>query len=259
MEKEIFVSNVRQQFIDAEEIVLEMSTEFRQLDSYDSLTGMTIMVMIKDEYGVDISESDYRAKKTVQELYEYVLAKTEKVMDAYINGISYYLPEKAITNDELQEIFPEWEVDKVASRIGVEKRYLSSTTEFTSDLAIASANKLIEDYNIDKSSVDYLIICSQTPDYLLPATSCIVQDKTGLPKSIGALDINLGCSGYIYGLGFAKGLIFSGQAKNIIFVTSETLTKFIHQDDKANRALFGDAATATFITSEPNKDFFLQR
>ncbi|GAA3736203.1 hypothetical protein GCM10022422_19090 [Flavobacterium ginsengisoli] len=78
MEKEIFVSNVRQQFIDAEEIVLEMSTEFRQLDSYDSLTGMTIMVMIKDEYGVDISESDYRAKKTVQELYEYVLAKTEK-------------------------------------------------------------------------------------------------------------------------------------------------------------------------------------
>ncbi|GAA3736208.1 ketoacyl-ACP synthase III [Flavobacterium ginsengisoli] len=177
-------------------------------------------------------------------------------MDAYINGISYYLPEKAITNDELQEIFPEWEVDKVASRIGVEKRYLSSTTEFTSDLAIAAANKLIEDYNIDKSSVDYLIICSQTPDYLLPATSCIVQDKTGLPKSIGALDINLGCSGYIYGLGFAKGLIFSGQAKNIIFVTSETLTKFIHQDDKANRALFGDAATATFITSEPNKDFF---
>ena len=78
MEKEIFVSNVRQQFIDAEEIVLEMSTEFRQLDSYDSLTGMTIMVMLKDEYGVDISESDYRAKKTVQELYEYVLAKIEK-------------------------------------------------------------------------------------------------------------------------------------------------------------------------------------
>lgn len=78
MEKEIFVSNVKQQFMDADDIVLEMSTEFRQLDSYDSLTGMTIMVMIKDEYGVDISETDYRAKKTVQELYEYVLEKTQK-------------------------------------------------------------------------------------------------------------------------------------------------------------------------------------
>ncbi|MBJ2126451.1 acyl carrier protein [Flavobacterium sp. IB48] len=77
MEKEIFVSNVKQQFVDADDIVLEMSTEFRQLDSYDSLTGMTIMVMIKDEYGVDISESDYRAKKTVQELYDYVLLKTQ--------------------------------------------------------------------------------------------------------------------------------------------------------------------------------------
>jgi len=77
MEKEIFVSNVKQQFVDADDIVLEMSTEFRQLDSYDSLTGMTIMVMIKDEYGVDISESDYRAKKTVQELYDYVLLKKQ--------------------------------------------------------------------------------------------------------------------------------------------------------------------------------------
>jgi len=78
MEKEIFISNVKQQFMDPEEIVLEMSTEFRQLDSYDSLTGMTIMVMIKDEYGIDIPESDYRASKTIQELYDYVLEKKGK-------------------------------------------------------------------------------------------------------------------------------------------------------------------------------------
>lgn len=177
-------------------------------------------------------------------------------MDAYINGVSFYLPEKVLTNHDLQNIYPNWEVDKVTSRIGVEKRYVASESEFTSDLAIGAVNKLLNDYNIEKSSIDYLIICSQTPDYLLPATACIVQDKVGLPKSCGAVDLNLGCSGYIYGLGFAKGLLFSGQAKNIIFVTSETLTKFIHPEDKSNRALFGDAATATFITINPNKEFF---
>lgn len=177
-------------------------------------------------------------------------------MEAYINGISYYLPEKRLDNAELSELYPGWEIDKIAKRIGVESRHIASKNEFSSDLAVKAIEQLILDYKIDKSKIDFLILCTQTPNYSLPATACIVQDECGLPKSCGGIDISLGCSGYVYGLGFAKGLILSGQAENVVFITSETLTKTLHPDDKANRALFGDAATATLITSNPDKSRF---
>ena len=177
-------------------------------------------------------------------------------MKAYINGISYYLPKKVLTNAELSTIYPNWQIDKISKRIGVESRHIAAADEFSSDLAVAALNKLIEEFCIDKDSIDYLILCTQTPNFSLPATACIVQDKTGLQKSCGAIDISLGCSGYVYGLGFAKGLILSGQAKNVVFITAETLSKTLHPDDKSNRALFGDAATATLITSQPDKNRF---
>jgi len=177
-------------------------------------------------------------------------------MKAYINGISYYLPEKVLTNTELSTLYPGWPIDKISKRIGVESRHIAGADEYSSDLAVAALNKLIEEFSIDKDSIDYLILCTQTPNFSLPATACIVQDKTGLPKSCGAIDISLGCSGYVYGLGFAKGLILSGQAKNVVFITAETLSKTLHPDDKANRALFGDAATATLITSKPATNRF---
>lgn len=177
-------------------------------------------------------------------------------MEAFINGISYYLPEKVLTNNELSDMYPDWAIDKISKRIGVESRHIAAPAEYSSDLAISALNKLIEELKIEKKSIDYLILCTQTPNYSLPATACIVQDSCGLPKSCGAIDISLGCSGYVYGLGFAKGLILSGQAENVVFITSETLTKTLHPDDKANRALFGDAATATLITSKPDKSRF---
>ncbi|UPT70019.1 MAG: ketoacyl-ACP synthase III [Flavobacterium sp. JAD_PAG50586_2] len=177
-------------------------------------------------------------------------------MEAYINGISYYLPEKVLTNAALSDMYPDWPIDKISKRIGVESRHIAASDEYSSDLAIAALNKLIDEFSINKEAIDYLILCTQTPNYSLPATACIVQDKTGLPKSCGAIDISLGCSGYVYGLGFAKGLILSGQAKNVVFITAETLTKTLHPDDKGNRALFGDGATATLITSQPDTSRF---
>ena len=92
------------------------------------------------------------------------------------------------------------------------------------------------------------MLCTQSPDYFLPTTACIVQDKLGLPKSIGALDFNLGCSGYIYGLSLARALVVSGTAKNVLLITAETYTKYIHPKDKVNRTIFGDAATASLIS-----------
>ena len=89
----------------------------------------------------------------------------------------------------------------------------------------------------NKKSIDFVLLCTQSPDYFLPTSACIIQERLGLNTSVGAFDINLGCSGFVYGLGIAKGLIASGQAKNILFITSETYSKFIHPKDKSNKTI----------------------
>jgi 3-oxoacyl-[acyl-carrier-protein] synthase-3 len=177
-------------------------------------------------------------------------------MKAYINGISYYLPSTILDNNQLSREFPEWSVDKISQKTGIYKRHISEKNEFSSDMALKVIEKLLIEYNIDKASIDYLLFCTQSPDYLLPTTACIIQEKAGLTKISGALDFNLGCSGYIYGLGLAKGLVETEQAKNVLLVTAETYSKFIHKKDKSNRTIFGDGSSATLITSEPNKERF---
>ena len=92
-----------------------------------------------------------------------------------------------------------------------------------------------------------MILCTQSPDYFLPSSACILQNKLGLRTNIGAFDINLGCSGYIYGLAVAKGLINSNLASAVLLIMSETYTKYIHQKDLANRTIFGDGAAATLV------------
>jgi len=171
-------------------------------------------------------------------------------MKAFIKAISYYLPEKVLTNDELVKEFPEWSVDKIASKVGINQRHITAQTETSADLATKAAEKLFAENNVDKNAIDFILFCTQSPDYFLPTSACVIQDRLGLPTSCGALDFNLGCSGYIYGLSLAKGLIFSGIAKNVLLLTGETYSKFIHPKDKGNRTIFGDAGTASLISSE---------
>lgn len=171
-------------------------------------------------------------------------------MKAYIKGISYYLPEKVLTNEELTEQFPEWSVEKVASKVGINQRHISADSETSGDMAVKAAEKLFQEYRVKPSEVDFILLCTQSPDYFLPTTACLIQDRLGIPTHAGALDFNLGCSGYVYGLSLAKGLIYSGVAKNILLLTSETYTKYINTQDKGNRSLFGDAAAATLISTE---------
>ena len=169
-------------------------------------------------------------------------------MSAFIKAISYYLPDQILSNEELVREFPEWTVDKIADKVGVEKRHIA-LTETTSDMAVKAAEKLfIDNPEIGRDNIDFLILCTQTPDYFLPSTACIVQNRLGLHTSCGAFDFNLGCSGYEYGLAIAKGLIAGGIAKNVLLLTSEAYNKHIHQRDKGNRTIFGDAATATLIS-----------
>lgn len=169
-------------------------------------------------------------------------------MKAYINCISYYLPEKICTNIDLIKDFPEWSVEKVANKVGINQRHIAETNETAGDMAYKAALKLFDDNFINPSQIDFILFCTQSPDYFLPTTACIIQNKLGIPTSAGALDFNLGCSGYVYGLSLAKGLIFAGIAKNILLLTGETYSKYIYQEDKGNRSIFGDAATATLIS-----------
>ncbi|GHV65476.1 3-oxoacyl-ACP synthase [Bacteroidia bacterium] len=169
---------------------------------------------------------------------------------AYIKAISYYLPEIVLTNEQLVEEFPEWTVKKVAGKVGVNQRHIAGNDECASDMAMKAAHQLFSEHNVDKSTIDYLLFCTQSPDYILPTSACIIQDKLELSTSCGALDFNLGCSGYIYGLSLAKGLIAGGIAKNVLLLTAETYTKHIHPADKGNRTIFGDAATATLVSTE---------
>ena len=169
---------------------------------------------------------------------------------AFIKAINYYLPEKVVTNEELLKEFPEWSVDKVAAKVGIDSRLVADENETAGDLAEKAARKLFEEHNIDPKSIDFLLLCTQSSDHFLPSTACILQDRLGIPTTAGAFDYNLGCSGCVYGMAVAKGLIAGGIAKNVLLLTAETYNKYLHPSDKSNRSIFGDAAAACLISTE---------
>lgn len=147
------------------------------------------------------------------------------------------------------EVHPEWHVPELVEKTGIRLRYLAAETETASDLAVAACQKLFAENAIDPKSIDFLLFCTQTPDYPLPTTACLIQERLGLRLSCGALDFNLGCSGFVYGLSLAEGLIASGQAKRVLLVTAETYSKYIEPNDRSLRPIFSDAAAATLIES----------
>ena len=168
-------------------------------------------------------------------------------MHAVIGHISYVLPESVLTNDELAAAFPGWTVEKISGKTGIEQRHMAAPDECASDLAVQAARKLFEESGIGPQQVDYVLLCTQSPDYFLPTTACLIQDRLGIPVTAGAIDYNQGCSGFVVGLGLAKGLIETGQARRVLLLTAETYSKHIHPGDRSIRTLFGDAAAATFV------------
>lgn len=110
--------------------------------------------------------------------------------------------------------------------------------------------KLFAEGDVEKSDIDFVVFCTQSPDYKLPTSACLHQHRLGLRTNIGAIDYNLGCSGYVYGQTIAKGLIACGVAKKVLLLTAETYNKYLHPRDKGNRTIFGDAATATVVSTK---------
>jgi 3-oxoacyl-[acyl-carrier-protein] synthase-3 len=171
-------------------------------------------------------------------------------MNAFIHSIRVALPDTVVGNDQLAREFPDWSAQKIYEKTGIRERRVSAAEECASDLAVRAASRLLDEEGRDRRHIDFLLNCTQTPDYVLPTTACLLQDRLGLPRSCGALDYNLGCSGYVYGLGLAKALIASRQAREVLLVTADTYSKLMHPLDKSVRTLFGDAATATLIRAD---------
>lgn len=170
-------------------------------------------------------------------------------MSVCIKDIAYYLPSTILTNEQLTAEFPEWSTEKIASKVGISQRHIAAPDETASDMAVAAAERLLAK-GYDRSQIDFVLLCTQSSDYMLPSSACLVQHRLGLSTHCGALDFNLGCSGYEYGLVIAKSLIQSGVAQNVLLLTSEMYTKYLSQEDKGNRTIFSDGASATWISAD---------
>lgn len=168
---------------------------------------------------------------------------------AQLKSVAKYLPKATLTNEQLSVEFPDWSVEKIGAKTGIYTRHIAEE-EYSSDLAIKAIKNLVELTKLDVATVDFLLVVTQTPDYVLPGIASIVQHATGLPNSAGAMDVNLGCSGYIYALGVSKGLIETGQAKKVIVCTTDTYSKLLNHADKSVRTIFGDGATASLVEAQ---------
>lgn len=177
-----------------------------------------------------------------------------KVAFAHLGPIAIAYPKREETNAQLQQEFPEWDIPQIEEKTGIASRFIAPPEQCASDLAVEACERLFNEHGIDRSQIDFLLLCTQTPDYPLPTTACLLQDRLGLATSIGALDFNLGCSGFVYGLSLAEGLIRSGAAKRILLVTAETYSKYIDHADRSLRTIFGDAAAATYIEASDKQE-----
>jgi 3-oxoacyl-[acyl-carrier-protein] synthase-3 len=171
-------------------------------------------------------------------------------MGLIIKQIAYYLPEKVITNADLANENPGWDIEKTEKKSGVKSRHISETDQTALDLAIRAVEKLFATGPITKEQIQAVIFCTQSPDYIMPSNSFLIHKHFNFNQDVWTFDYNLACSGYIYGLAIARGIIETGLADNILLITAETYSKYINQKDRSTSILFGDGAAASIISAE---------
>ncbi len=168
---------------------------------------------------------------------------------AVLAAIEHHLPEYRLTNEQLAAEFPEWGAEKIGEKTGIRTRHIAAPGELSSDLAAAAAKKLFARGTARPEEIDFVLFCTQTPDHPLPTTACLLQHRLGIPTTAGALDFNLGCSGYVYGLSLAKGLVETSQARRVLLLAAETYSKLLDPADKTVRTIFGDAGSASLVVA----------
>jgi len=173
-------------------------------------------------------------------------------MCAQIVAVDYQLGRNCVTNSQLAGLSDQWTEEKIWQKTGVKERRIAGDDEYASDLACGAAERLFARAVCRPVDVDFLVYVTQSPDQFMPATACILQARLGLPSHCGAIDINQGCSGYVYGLGVVSGLIDSGQARGALLLCGDTVSRYLAPNDLSVRTLFGDAGSATWIqASDP--------
>ena len=171
-----------------------------------------------------------------------------------ITAVSSYLPETVLRNEELEKQFPDFKAVKITKKVGIRERHISAPGETALDMGEKAARKLFSACP-EAQEADFLLFCTQSPDYFLPTGACILQSRLGMKTAMGAFDYNLGCSGFVYGLAVAKGLLAGNIASKVLLITAETYSKYLNQEDKGNRSIFGDGAAATLISSCEEEHF----
>jgi 3-oxoacyl-[acyl-carrier-protein] synthase-3 len=174
-----------------------------------------------------------------------------------ILATDFDLPETILTHQELEERFGAEAMKKVLSGAGIRSRRVARPDVCGSDFAFAAAERLIAHHAIDRAGIDLVIFCTQSPDYLLPSTSCVLHERLKLSKKCAAFDLNLGCSQYVYALSVAHGMIVSGSASRALVLTGDTMTRTIHPKDRAIVPLLGDGGSATLVGEVPAEQGFL--
>lgn len=175
-----------------------------------------------------------------------------KLQGAAITAIEYALPDRILTNDQISESHPEWRMDEVGKRTGVDQRHIAGT-ETALDLGEHAARVALDRSGLDASDIDTVLFCTQTPDHIMPPNATLLQHRLGLGTRLPAFDFTLACSGYVYGLFLAKSLIGSGNARNVLFVAGDTYSRLISPNDRGPYTLFGDGAAATIISAGDDK------
>ena len=175
-------------------------------------------------------------------------------MGIIIKSIEYYLPEQIINNEDLQRENSQWDMSKVIDKSGVLERHIALKDETALDLSQVACDKLFSNKENDKTSIDGIIYCTQSPDYIMPSNSFLIHKYLDLTDNVFAYDFNHACTGFIYGLSMASAFIVSGMATEILLITADTYSKYINKADRSARVLFGDGAAGTIIrTSDINK------
>lgn len=167
-------------------------------------------------------------------------------MDKWFS-VAAFLPEKELCNEELQVECPNFSPEYASKKLGIDSRHIA-TSETCVDMAYFAVQSLAKERKID--DVDLILFVTQSPDFIMPSMSCVLQGRLGLSCNIAAMDVNLGCSGYVYGLSTAVAYLKSGMSKKVLLVTSDTYSKYIKKEDYNNRAIFGDGATATLLAKD---------
>lgn len=170
-----------------------------------------------------------------------------------IKGIACAVPDRIKKSEDYNEVFGAENVKKFVNMTGINTRHVACDEQCTSDLCYASAKKLLEKLRWEPLTVDALILITQTPDYAVPATACVLQHRLGLSEDCAAFDINLGCSAYVYGLWLAGTMISSGNLSRVLLLVGDTSNYGINPNDSATAMIFGDGGTATALEKEDGK------